>query len=404
MKLITNWLLENPYLSDTNIYYGTTFTKLLNSNIDPVSPLNEKSIVTGIIKYPACPHGWPKDLDLFAFFGKKILKKIQDKECYFIFDESAEGHSPFWWNWFEILYRNCKAYKIDPYQIIFISSNLKDEENLMLYCKQNNKKPLNLISLPFFENNFQLEDDSLIQFKKVKNFTVETYSGKYFSSLNRVKRPHRNIAQFLLYQTGLQNRALISQNKLDENDIYIFNNLFLRYPEYNLKSVKKWNKKLLPMIVDHKDFNENWAIIGEFQHIHHQTLFQLVNETLIDDINKTSLFYSEKTFRPISCFQPFIIFGQPGCNHHLKNLGYKLYDNWFDLSFDYEEDYINRLMKILNVLKDTSNKLDSMSKEQQIEWKFKSEEVLLHNYNNMKKKEISKEKIKNFILKLEEQI
>jgi hypothetical protein len=403
MKLITNWLLENLYLSDTNVY-GTTFTRLLNCNIDQVSSLNEKSIVTGIIKYPACEQGWPRDLDLFAFSDKEILKKIQDKECYFIFDASAEGHNPFWWNWFEILYRNCKTYEIDPSQIIFISSNLKDEENLRCYCIDNNQKPIHLISLPFFEHNFSLDNDLIAELEKVKFSTKTNYSGKYFSSLSRVKRSHRFIAQFLLYHHDLQPHALLSQDKLTKDDLDFFKILFSKNPYYNLKQVNRWNKKILPLIVDYKNFDINWAIIGDYKHIHHQTLFQLVNETLVDNFDNTSMFYSEKTFRPISCFQPFIIFGQKGCNHYLKELGYQTYDDWFDLSFDYEDDFIDRFMKILDVLKDTCKKLQSMSLDKQIEWKFKNQEILLYNYNNMKNRDISKQKIKHFITKLENTI
>jgi len=400
MKIIKRWLNENPYLREVKhtIFLSKLF-EAIDSNLK-TSELKKKSCVSGLIKYP---NGWPSDLDIFKFFHVQIIEKIQKKECYFIFDASAEGFSPLYENWFDILYLGCEKYNIDPRQIIFTSSNLKDEETLEKYCNERNKIPINLISFSMFENSISLEENTLAALEKAKIETSNSYSDKFFSSLSRLKRQHRIISQFLICQSEVKNHALISQDKLTGRDIYL-DPLFRKYPNYNIKSVKRWSKGMLPLTIDQTDFNYNWACVGSFSHIHHQTIFQLVNETLVDNLNNTSLFYSEKTYRPISCFQPFIIFGQPGCNHHLKNLGYKLYDDWFDLSFDFEENYIDRIFKIIKVLEDTCSELKSMSREKQIEWKFKNEEVLIHNYNTTKNQEHSQKKLKQFVLLLDNQV
>jgi len=400
MKIINHWLKPNIYIRNTaNTIFLIRLFQAINDVI-PDSVLNTKLVIASLIKYP---NGWPKDLDLFKYFRKETIRQLQNKNCFFVFDATAEGFSPLYENWFDILYNSCEKYNIDPNQIIFTSSNLMDEKTLEEYCKTKNKKPINLISFPMFENSVTLNKDAELEFNLAVSNTKNSFNNKYFSSLSRLKRQHRIVSQFLLCQSKIKDQALISQDKLTERELCL-SPLFLKYPEYNIKHIEQWNKCLLPLTVDQINFNINWAIIGTFSHIHHQTIFQLVNETLVDNLNDTSLFYSEKTFRPISCFQPFIIFGQPGCNHYLEKIGYKLYNDWFDLSFDYEENYVERFLKILKVLEETCQELDSMNREQQLSWKFKNKKTLIHNYNVMRTQEYSKEKLKKFVMILEKQI
>jgi len=153
----------------------------------------------------------------------------------------------------------------------------------------------------------------------------------------------------------------------------------------------------LPLVVDHNDFNNNWAINTPYRHIHDQTLFQIVNETLVDDKKETSLFYSEKTFRPVAFFQPMLIWGQQGCNKHLKEVGYKTYEDWFDLDFDDEPNPKERYTKLLKVVEDTCKKLDSMTQEQKVDWRFKNKEVLIHNFKIMTESSFSNEKLIKFL-------
>lgn len=396
-----DWIEPNSYLHRSN---NTSFLSTLVQTIYrylPNSLVDNIVIVSGLIKYP---NHWPKDLDLLGYVKSEIIHLLKQKRCYLVFDATAEGFSPIDQNWFDILYANCEKYEIDPHQIIFTSSNLKDEETLVTHCKEHNKKPLNLISYPIFEDHVILSQNGVQELSNVKKLTNKLYKEKYFSSLSRVKRQHRIISQFLLCHSNAQDRALMSQNTLTEHEVHLIGPLIERCPKYTLEAVIEWNNRCLPLVIDQTDFNYNWAKLRDFSSVHNQTIFQLVNETHVDDFQNTSMFYSEKTFRPISCFQPFIIFGQQGCNHYLKELGYKLYDDWFDLSFDWEEDYIERFFKILKVIEDTCKKLDSMTKAEQIAWKFKNEEVLLHNYETLKERKYTDIKFKNFVLALGEQI
>jgi hypothetical protein len=324
---------------------------------------------------------------------------LKDDKCFFIFDASTEGFSPIYREpYFDILYFNCKKYNVNTDNIIFVSANLKDEQNIDIYSKTNNVRPIKVFSFPSFEHvvgNYQIKSPKeLLELER--KYTVEQYNNKYFSSLSRVNRYLRTAGTFILCQDAISKNALISHNAFDK--IYNIDSWKQtnHLSEYSNELIENWLNKL-PMTVDRDDFNVNWALDTPFADIHRQTIFQIVNETLVDDHNSTSLFYSEKTFRPILHFQPFVIWGQTGSNHALADLGYKIYDEWFDLSFDFENDPIKRYHMLLKSVKASCETFCHLSKEEQIEWKFKNENILLHNYETMTQRNYSKNKLKTFL-------
>jgi hypothetical protein len=362
--------------------------------------------IHGLIKYPR----WYADFDLFRYLSPESLSLLQEKKAFFIFDASTEGFSPVTTHFpfFDLLYQNCDKYNIDPSMIIFVSSNLKDEENMRWYSKKKRVSPLNIFSFLSFEQVITIDeniaDEDMIEFyEQARKFCNVEYSNKYFSSLSRVNRHYRTVATFLLCQSEIADKAFISHDKvelgtklpiqewIDQNNLN----------EFSGKEVFRWTKSL-PLTVDRNDFKTNWALGVAYRHIHDRTLFQIVNETTVLDDNNTSLFYSEKTFRPVSYFQPFVIYGQRGCNHALKDIGYKTYEEWFDLSFDFEEDPVMRYRKLLASVTETCKMLDAMTRDQQIEWRFKNKELLLYNFNVMRKSQYSYNKLETFLDNLEQ--
>jgi hypothetical protein len=382
-------LIENNYVESL---FSTPFTILVskilqeNRNIE-----NYKSsyYIHASIKYPQ----WTVDLDIFQYIHPKYLFWLQQRRCFFVFDCCMEGYSPIEdFPFFEILYRNCEKYHVDPSQIIYVSANMKDDENLEYFCKLTKRKKINIFSFLSFEipktlyyNESQVANLLENEKEKCKDF----FETKYFSSLNRRKRMYRAISTFLLCQETFSSKALISHDAINEYDIDTW------FKDYDQNEVRRW-AKTLPLTIDYNNFDSGhlWVDSMPYSHIHHQTLFQLVNETYVETKNNTGLFFTEKTFKPIEHFQPFIIYGCPGSNHYFKNFGYKIYDDWFDYSFDYIEDHILRYKQILSQIKEVCSFLDTLSFEDKIEWRFKNSEILIHNYKTMKESMFNKVKLK----------
>jgi hypothetical protein len=146
---------------------------------------------------------------------------------------------------------------------------------------------------------------------------------------------------------------------------------------------KDWEyfKNSLPFIADGQDFeiNEPFNCLSK---LHFGTLFSIVNETLANNQNGTSLFYSEKFLKPIINFQPMLIYGQHNINKKLSILGFKTYETYFNLDFDDEPDDILRYKKLLASATDTVRYLKSLSRDRQIEWRFQQNELLEFNFHN----------------------
>jgi hypothetical protein len=94
------------------------------------------------------------------------------------------------------------------------------------------------------------------------------------------------------------------------------------------------------------------------------TYFSIVAETRIDT---EYFFISEKTYKPIAFYHPFIIVGQPKILDYLHQQGFETYENLFDESYDLEYNFNNRFKKIIQNIRNykpmpydvtTQNKLE----------------------------------------------
>jgi len=395
MKKIQKAIESNIYIKNTE---STIFTVLLDKVLheNPDIELDKEYYVHALLGYPK----WCKNSDIFCYIKDKPLSLLQKNKAYFVFDASTEGFSTLYDQpFFDVLYFNCEKYGVDTSQIIFVSSNLRDEKNMKIFSVRNNKKPLNVFSFISFEQVLAIDDGQALErceefFETSYKQCKSQFNDKYFSSLSRVNREWRMYSQAILFNSGLQKRALLSHDKIEENFTQ-----FLHDKKLSREKINNF-KKSLPLTVDQKDFSKNWAINTPYTNIHDQTLFQLVNETLVEDLNESTLFYSEKTFRPIAKFQPFVIWGQPGANTQLKNIGYCFYEDWFDLIFDNENDHVRRHKMLFEMLQHVCAEIDQLSKDEKIEWRFKNTEVLKHNFKTMASSEWSKDKLKEFIKKI----
>jgi hypothetical protein len=61
-----------------------------------------------------------------------------------------------------------------------------------------------------------------------------------------------------------------------------------------------------------------------------------------------NLHVTEKTFKPLAFYHPFVVFGQTGTLAYLHELGFETFENLFDESYDTVEDHSTRLAQIVN--------------------------------------------------------
>ena len=89
---------------------------------------------------------------------------------------------------------------------------------------------------------------------------------------------------------------------------------------------------------------------------------------------------SEKTLNAIKCFRPFVLIAAPHTLEYLKSYGIKTFSDFWDESYDQEENHEQRLVKIIN----TIDSIDKLSIGELKELYTKMLPILEHNYRIIK--------------------
>ena len=188
---------------------------------------------------------------------------------------------------------------------------------------------------------------------------------KHFICMNAAAKPHRFHMVESLFSNGWNSQGYITYlnrygalTKHMANENFQGQNLHL---DFNGKEIEQGtNQELLPPQ-------------------YREACFDIVTESIISD---TSLFITEKTWKPILYKTPFIPLGSKGmCKHLEKFFGIKLYSDMINYSFDYinypdrlhriKEDNLRRLFK--TDLKTLNNWINNSETQKNI----------IHNYNTL---------------------
>jgi hypothetical protein len=117
----------------------------------------------------------------------------------------------------------------------------------------------------------------------------------------------------------------------------------------------------------HRHYHPTW---------YDNTYFSLVTETEVN--TPPDIFVTEKTFKPMAFYHPFMCVAQPGHLSYLKSQGFETFENMFDESYDNIFDLNNRIQHIVNQSK--SFKQEPYS---QLTW-----DKLAHNHDRFYNRQI----------------
>lgn len=107
------------------------------------------------------------------------------------------------------------------------------------------------------------------------------------------------------------------------------------------------------------------------------SLFSVVTETVFykTEENPSSIFFSEKIYKPIILNHPFLLVGKKGALKKLREFGYKTFSPWIDERYDDIEDDIERLDFIANEI----NRLCLMDTDATLIFQKELREIIAHN-------------------------
>ena len=270
-----------------------------------------------------------------------ILYAINQGNCLVLISHYHEANH---WNHYEKeISRIQNSYNLSDDKFIFLTGNvIRSLKYKSVFC--NSWEPAS------FENNFIKERRSGTHFI----FKDEPRPYK-FICLNQRPRDHR----FALV-TGLypyRNQGLLSfhyhsifYQELDKS------HFVKSYPTYS----RRWNDLRLefemplklPIHFDQVDWHKT-CIIDKNVEKFYQSYLHIVSETHVSHI-----FFTEKTYKPIKYFQPFVMINGQYSLEHFRKLVYKTFNKYIDESYDLEPNNERRIELAIQASLDFINRKD----------------------------------------------
>ena len=151
-------------------------------------------------------------------------------------------------------------------------------------------------------------------------------------------------------------------------------NMFIKnYPTYNTQ----WDKLdleyktpiKLPIQFDQEDWHKTCIIDNNVEKFY-QSYLHIISET---HVNHT--FFTEKTYKPIKYFQPFVMINGQYSLRHFRELGYQTFDGYIDESYDLESNNERRIEMAIQA------SLDFIAQEDLHEVMKKMYPIFEHNHN-----------------------
>jgi len=325
-----------------------------------------------------------ENINMFSNIGQKTFDKIGSKNgkiVVFSFEESRIELQSI-----VFLHTKLLEYNID--KIYYVTGNNWSIQNhYNVWCQHNNIKP-KVIILNSLEQLYLKGQDL---YNKRGTFVelneIESKREKRFLCFNRRIRPHRYAMIAMFHHNNLLKDNLVSYSLERGKDL---NHLGEQGPDLHTMNIIMGKTKLRdsymsyydelvnlsPMTIDYENLTNVMGPGCENKEPYLQTYFSIVTETSFPE---QIYFSTEKIYRPMLHFHPFIVYGSPYTLKNLKELGFKTFDGFIDESYDETLSPFKRMQKITKEVK----RLCSMNNTEIHNWYLGMKDTLIHNRNLM---------------------
>ena len=325
-------------------------------------------------------NGTITNLPFWRFITRDAMSDLKSNRALLVIDYTMEPFIPV--SHYELFTRAIRDSEI-PFRNIMIlvnSFNAKEYyEKIRFMGKPPRNESYKIRNLPFC-----LEYASYHYGESIKMNKKNCISLNEFESVKRKRRKYK----FLMHVKATRKRRLEILDYLFEHEYTKYGDYSLlidegeRYklnPFSHLKGISKLPKNLESESYAPMDINA-WSIHGrsfENPRPYVNSYFNICCETIFDESDMLSL--TEKIFKPIVNFQPFILVGGYNFINLLKKLGFKTFDPFINESYDNEEDPIQRML----LIKQEIDKLCNMPYDELHEWYLQMEDILVHNHKHL---------------------
>lgn len=319
--------------------------------------------------------------DFVSRLSWPMLEKIREGDIKLVLDTSVEGQ--FWTK--TLVYQFVSlmgSYDIPLKNIIMLSGNLKNTSTSYDEWCDETDNPRDLKFIPFAMFESAMHSLHLPETNPPEQRPRDIRPHK-FLCLNRVPYIHRSALVLALMEMGELDDNLISypnQYVVDDRPVtsaMLADAVDKFWPDaQESEHLKKWIPKLLAhrsLVVDSEELTGELALTAPVD-MYKSSYFSIVTESLFDDM---SLQITEKIWKPIFNFHPYINIGNTGTLEHIRSLGYQTFSPWIDETYDTIADNRLRFQTTLTEIR----RLCKMTMEEMHEWYWGMSSVLEHNQN-----------------------
>ena len=313
---------------------------------------------------------------IFEKLHQDQLRLLQSSHAIPAFDNLGEGRSLNDW-WLEPFMEKLSAYHIDAERTIWLTQNIRAGRNLQEWQQKNEVRALPTpygfhssmgTSVASMRRRFGKNMEDLDDMYEHARATASGSAARPFAflCLNRRMKPHRVALALHLIRQGHDKRGKLS----------LIETGGIANAERNLKRVARpaeasalaryWanNAAALPKFLDLNDksaFGSSRAV-GPIKPFYAETYFSIVTES--NFVGENVFRFTEKTWKPIAMFHPFVLLGPAGLIRELRRLGFQTFHPLIDETYDDETDDVARfelvtreIDRLLSVPIDTMAKL-----------------------------------------------
>jgi hypothetical protein len=342
---------------------------------------NKRAEIRGLADLPQAPYIYPITLPGSNYFDlpivqskgihlpQRVVKDVQEGRAKILLNQVFEGHGLNECRVRQLFETTASTHNIPMSAFGFIDSNFFTPTLQEEYGTRG-------FFYPFWEHHTAKPDSWHAQASSIvehmyKQSRGDTNYSSLFLNLNRRPRIHRTIIT-----------AAIEQ--------WFQHNTFWSYTDVNKEAI------LLPFTHDHfvteqylKELPRIMDVAGSVNDTHLNTEMQykahinVASETMC--FEPSTLFFSEKIFKPLLAGQPFILVGPAHSLRLLRQMGYNSFDPYIDESYDDEINPARRLRMII----DEMHRLSSLSHCEIQELVYSMNAICVHNHQHMIARELN---------------
>lgn len=312
--------------------------------------------------------------------SNQIIDKVKNKKGYFLITVLFESYVND--NFFKAMTHYFTVKKIPLSQIVYATNCANGQAVYNDFCLRHNiPSEIQVAYIPTFRLDRTNVKDTI-----QKNILCEYKPGlrkKLFLNFNRRYSDHRLLFFMNVIKKNLLDKFYISMSadQPESHRSFIDNVQYLsqRMPSFNItnEEIQSANSKL-PLVLDVANFDFYPMEPSEVsvETLYENSLINIASETFFFD---NFIHITEKTYKPIAFMQPFILVGAAKSLQHIKDMGFKTFDKFWNEAYDLEIDNEKRMKMIFDIV-DT---ISTWTEAEQIKFSQDVKEIVEYNVRHL---------------------